>query len=107
MGILTVIVYVLIALNSCSSTPFDDYINAPDSVFSWKRLQTYPQGTHTLYVLNMTSQQWFDGKTISQKNVVNINLFFRNIFITLNLVALYDYCCAQNDSSFSNCLVDY
>ena len=45
-------------------TPLDDYVNTPDPVYGWKRLQTYPQPTYTFYVLNMTSQQWFDGTGI-------------------------------------------
>lgn len=63
IGILIIFVYILVAFNSCNSSPLEDYVNTPDPVFSWKRLQTYPKGTHTLYVLNMTSQRWFDGKT--------------------------------------------
>jgi hypothetical protein len=51
-------------LDNCLSTPLDDYVNTPDPMFSWKRLQTYPQPTYTLFILNMTSQQWFDGKII-------------------------------------------
>ena len=45
-------------------TPLDDYVNTPDPVYGWRRLQTYPQPAYTLYVLNMTSQQWFDGTGI-------------------------------------------
>ena len=58
------IVLSAVALNSYLATPLDDYVNAPDPMFSWKRLVTYPQATYTLYVLNMTSQQWFDGRMI-------------------------------------------
>ncbi|CAF2989661.1 unnamed protein product [Rotaria sp. Silwood2] len=54
------IVVFIVASNNCLGTPLDDYVNTPDPMFSWKRLQTYPLPTHTLYVLNMTSQQWFD-----------------------------------------------
>ncbi|CAF0920128.1 unnamed protein product [Rotaria sordida] len=54
------IVVFVVASNNCFGTPLDDYVNTPDPMFSWKRLQTYPLSTHTLYVLNMTSQQWFD-----------------------------------------------
>lgn len=45
-------------------TPLDDYVSTPDPAYNWKRLQTYPQPTYTLYVLNMTSQQWFDGTDV-------------------------------------------
>ncbi|CAF4774177.1 unnamed protein product [Rotaria sp. Silwood1] len=54
------IVIVVVASNNCLGIPLDDYVNTPDPMFSWKRLQTYPLPTHTLYVLNMTSQKWFD-----------------------------------------------
>ncbi len=59
-----VVAILIIVLNKCEATPLDDYVNAPDPVFSWKRLQTYPQSTYTLYVLNLTSQRWFDGRAI-------------------------------------------
>ena len=49
-------------LNTCSLTPLDDYVNAPDPAFGWQRLETYPRPTYTVYVLNMTSQKWMDGK---------------------------------------------
>jgi hypothetical protein len=49
-------------LNRCSLTPLDDYVNTPDPTFSWQRLETYPRPTYTVYVLNMTSQKWMDGK---------------------------------------------
>ncbi len=61
IGISFVVLFVVIS-NNCLGTPLDDYVNTPDPMFSWKRLQTYPQPTYTIYILNMTSQQWFDGK---------------------------------------------
>jgi hypothetical protein len=42
-------------------TPLDDYVNKPGPVFSWKLLATHIELTNTRYILNMTSQQWFDG----------------------------------------------
>jgi hypothetical protein len=60
IGTSFVVVFVIIS-NNCLATPLDDYVNTPDPMFSWKRLQTYPQQTYTLFVLNMTSQRWFDG----------------------------------------------
>jgi hypothetical protein len=65
-GIYVVAIFIAV-LSTCEATPLDDYVNTPDLVFSWKRLQTYPQSTYTLYVLNMTSQQWFDGRVILSK----------------------------------------
>jgi hypothetical protein len=62
---------------SCS-TPLDDYVNTPDPHFGWKLLETHPSSTYTVYILNMTSQQWMDGiitgiKTIFIKIII---LFF-------------------------------
>ncbi len=43
------------------STPLDDYVKAADPHFSWTVIQTYRQPDYVLYILNFTSQQWFDG----------------------------------------------
>ncbi|CAF4444612.1 unnamed protein product, partial [Adineta steineri] len=47
-------------------TPLDDYVHKPDPVFAWKRIQVFPYSTHTIHILNMTSQQWFN--SILNKN---------------------------------------
>ncbi|CAF1026861.1 unnamed protein product [Adineta ricciae] len=52
--------WLLVVFIQCKATPLDDYVNTPDSAFGWKRISTYPQSLYTTYVLNMTSQQWFD-----------------------------------------------
>lgn len=44
------------------STPLDDYVNKPDPAFSWRITQTNPYSTYTVYILNLTSQTWFDGR---------------------------------------------
>jgi hypothetical protein len=77
------------------STALDDYVNTPDPHFSWKLLETYPSSTYTVYVLNMTSQQWMDGimtaiKTIFINKIISCSLY-RVILNTTDLVALYDY----------------
>lgn len=61
VNVLSLVILISFA-ERCSSAPLDDYVNTPDPNFSWRRLQTYPQASYTLYVLNMTSQKWFDGK---------------------------------------------
>ncbi len=53
-------------------TPLDDYVNKPDPTFAWKLLATHIGITNTRYILNMTSQQWFDGT----KNVFLKTLYF-------------------------------
>lgn len=62
--------------NGYLATPLDDYVNIPDPMFSWKRLETYPQPSYTLYILNMTSQQWFDGKIITILYDVQLFILF-------------------------------
>jgi len=42
-----------------TATPLDDYVNAPDSTYSWTKLDwEYKGPDFTLYVINMTSQKW-------------------------------------------------
>ena len=43
------------------STPLDDYVYAPDPHFGWTVIQTYEQPDYVLYILNFTSQKWYDG----------------------------------------------
>ncbi|CAF4558442.1 unnamed protein product, partial [Rotaria sp. Silwood2] len=43
-----------------------DYVNKPDPVFAWKLIKTHYELTHTTYILNMTSQQWFDASFSSR-----------------------------------------
>ncbi len=61
-GVSFIVLFVVVVWNSCLATPLDDYVNTPDPMFSWKRLETYRLPTYTLYILNMTSQKWGDGK---------------------------------------------
>jgi hypothetical protein len=53
-------------------TPLDDYVNKPDPAFAWKLIRTYPSPTYTVYVLNMTSQQWLDGIIVEIKKYFSI-----------------------------------
>jgi hypothetical protein len=48
-------------INMNDGTPLDDYVNRPDPAFAWKVIQSYPSSTYTVYILNMTSQKWFNG----------------------------------------------
>ncbi len=89
--LLSVIIASMISIND--GTPLDDYVNQPDPAFSWKLIQTHPLSTSTVYILNMTSQHWFNGIIIFNQTKVfqRKNLFFSFIFIPTNLVALYGY----------------
>jgi len=66
IALLSIIVASIISINN--GTPLDDYVNQPDPVFSWKLIETRPSSTYTLYILNMTSQQWFNGIIIFNQN---------------------------------------
>ena len=64
-SVTTVLVFVIVGLllvDKCQSTPLDDYVHAPDSHMNWTIIKTYEQPDHVLYILNFTSQKWFDGK---------------------------------------------
>jgi hypothetical protein len=43
-------------------TPLDEYVNLDDGFWSYDVIQSYDEGDHWLYVLNMTSQKWQDGE---------------------------------------------
>ncbi len=68
--VLLLFVTVATIVNINCNTPLDDYVNKPDPAFAWKLIQTYPSETSTVYILNMTSQQWFDGIIIETKTIV-------------------------------------
>ena len=58
---------LFLVLDVCFSvadgTPLDDYVNAPDSHYSWKALEwTYKGEGYTMHLVNMTSQKWLTGK---------------------------------------------
>ena len=61
---LVIIVLFAVALVA-NSTPLDDYVNTPDSHFSYKLIKTYNMVGYKLYVLNMTSQKWLDETIVS------------------------------------------
>ena len=57
------ITYILsLILSACQPTPLDDYVHAEDPHFGWNIIQTYDEPDYKLYVLNFTSQKWYDGK---------------------------------------------
>ena len=58
---LFVITLILLIKNN-HSTPLDDFVNQPDPAYDWNLLQTYPSPAYTVYILNMTSQTYFNSK---------------------------------------------
>jgi hypothetical protein len=67
------ILIILLINKKCFSTPLDDYVRADDPHFNWTLIKTYDEPDYKLYVLNFTSQKWYDGKSIDL-------LFNNNIF---------------------------
>ncbi|XP_071953962.1 autocrine proliferation repressor protein A-like [Antedon mediterranea] len=51
-----------------AGTPLDDYVNAPDSHYSYKLLSDYTVRVkgYTTYMLNMTSQKWLTDEQVGQ-----------------------------------------
>ena len=44
-------------------TALDDYVQMDDGFHSWTELDMYEYQGVDIYILNMTSQKWMDGKT--------------------------------------------
>ena len=59
---LSINIIILLFIDKIQSTPLDDYVHASDSHFNWTIIETYQQPDYVLYILNFTSQKWFDGK---------------------------------------------
>lgn len=51
-----------------NATPLDDYVNEPDPYTGYEVLKSYDSEAYTGYILNFTSQKWFD-ETVSDKPV--------------------------------------
>lgn len=88
--LLSLLVMMISMIERSDATPLDDYVNKPDPIFSWKLIRTYPSSTYTVYVLNMTSQTWFDGR-FSMIEMKIPFVFSSRIFKSTSLVALYDH----------------
>lgn len=66
--ILLMFVMISLIITNIHSSPLDYYVFHNITCIG-HLLQTYPSPTHTVYVLNMTSQNWFDSKMgIKQDN---------------------------------------
>lgn len=69
--LLFLFVAIVSVLNIINGTPLDDYVNKPDPTFGWKLLKTHEAITHTRYVLNMTSQSWFNCIHSAKKTTIH------------------------------------
>ena len=58
-GVFFLLFYALLAY--ASSTPLDDYVNAYDDHYNYSLIKTFELTGYKLYILNMTSQKWYDG----------------------------------------------
>jgi hypothetical protein len=45
-----------------NATPLDDYVFKLDDHYRYDIIKTYKMDGYTLFVFNMTSQKWLDGK---------------------------------------------
>ncbi|CAF3515250.1 unnamed protein product [Adineta steineri] len=66
VGFLLLVVINVLFIGKCQSTPLDDYVKAADPNFNWTVIQVYQQPDYVLYILNFTSQKWFDEKFSSR-----------------------------------------
>lgn len=67
--LLTIGLFSLATLVAFSqSTPLDDYVRMSDPVYGYNLIKTYTQPTYTVYVLNFTSQKWYD-ETVLDKPI--------------------------------------
>ena len=44
-------------------TPLDEYVHSDDGAFEWREVASYNYDGVTVYMINMTSQYYQDGKT--------------------------------------------
>jgi hypothetical protein len=54
-------------------TPLDDYVKAPDPHYNYTLLKSYRIEGYTLYILNFTSQKWFDGRLFNHYHLFYLN----------------------------------
>ena len=64
-------IFLVISINCliANATPLDDYVYKPDDHYRYEIIKQYNMTGYTLFVFNMTSQKWLDGKKF-----INLNL---------------------------------
>ena len=60
----TIIAFSVLFFGGGRSTPLDDYVNAYDSHYNYSLIKTYVMTGYKLFILNMTSQKWYDGNKL-------------------------------------------
>ncbi|CAF3581131.1 unnamed protein product [Rotaria sp. Silwood1] len=68
INILNIVTIILLIVISSQSTPLDDYVRAEDPHFGWSLIQMYDEPDYKLYILNFTSQKWYD-ETFSSRPI--------------------------------------
>ena len=68
LSILLLVSVLLVASELTNATPLDDYVNQLDPYTGYVLLKTYESEAYTGYVLNFTSQKWFD-ESVSNKPI--------------------------------------
>lgn len=53
---------LLIFIKVGNQTPLDDYVFKSDPHYNYQLIHTYELSEYKLFILNMTSQKWQDGK---------------------------------------------
>ena len=67
-------------LRGISSTPLDDYVNAPDSHYKYEEVaQPFEGDGYMTYFLNMTSQKWLNGRRPSTACFVHISMSLNGV----------------------------
>lgn len=87
------IVLVTCCIHQCEFTPLDDYVHADDPHFGWNLIRVHDELEFKVYILNFTSQKWFDGNFVL--NLMKLSFVLRNIFNSIDMVALFVDCCSS------------
>lgn len=98
-GLLVLGIIGVTLIDESRATALDDYVRAADPYFNWTLIETYSDPDYMLYILNFTSQKWFDGSLfdkgeISTRENHRLFFYFRNILYSTNMVALLMYYCS-------------
>lgn len=62
---LVICIGVICSFGLVNSTPLDDYVNLPDPTYGYQLIKTYKLDNSRLFILNLTSQKWYDSKLMT------------------------------------------
>jgi hypothetical protein len=79
MEISTILLIIsLMTVELAHPTPLDDYVNTPDPHYNYSLVHVYELTGYKLYIINMTSQKWQDGKTLVCARAVLFSILYAN-----------------------------